>query len=183
MGGERLSGPPSGPANMAALGERGARLLEPAEDSSVAGGVMLDAKRILVAVNGNATDTTIVMLAAHTAKRTKGHIYAIHVIEVRRTLPLDADLPEERQRADGILDTAEHAAEDLGQTLETEILQARDIGTAIVEEAIESRAELVLLGIPYRRKFGEFDLGRTVPYVLKNAPCEVWVCREPMAAK
>lgn len=142
---------------------------------------MLDAKKILVSVNGNSTDSAMVALAAQTAKRTKGQVYAIHVIEVRRTLPLDADLEEERKRADAILDGAERTAEEYGQEIETDILQARDVGTAIVEEAIEVAVDLIIMGIPYRRKFGEFDLGKTVPYVLKNAPCEVWVCREPIA--
>lgn len=141
---------------------------------------MLEAKKILVPVNGNATDGDMIALAAQTAKRGKGHVYAICVIEVRRTLPLDADLVEERERADRILDSAERAAEKYDQEIETEILQARDIGTAIVEEAIEAQADLIVLGIPYRRKFGEFDLGKTVPYVLKFAPCEVWICREPI---
>jgi len=140
---------------------------------------MLDAKKILVAVNGNATDFPVVSLACQIAKRAKGgRVYAIHVIEVRRTLPLDADLVDERRQADSILDRAEQIAEEWDQEIETEILQARDIGTAIVEEAIEAQADLIVMGIPYRRKFGEFDLGKTVPHVLKHAPCEVWVCRE-----
>ena len=144
---------------------------------------MIDAKKILVSVNGNTTDSDMVALASQTAKRTRGQVYAIHVIEVRRTLPLDADLEEERKRADAILDSAERTAEEYGQEIETDILQARDVGTAIVEEAIEVEVDLIIMGIPYRRKFGEFDLGKTVPYVLKNAPCEVWVCREPIASR
>ena len=27
---------------------------------------------------------------------------------------------------------------------------------------------------------GDFAIGRTIPYVLKHAPCAVWVVREPM---
>jgi len=147
------------------------------------GYLMIEAKKIIVPLNGYSTDKSTISLACHTAKRTHARIYAIYVIEVHRTLPLDADLLEERERADSILDLAEHAAEELGQRIETEILQARDVGTAIVEEAIEAQADLIVLGIPYRRKFGEFDLGKTVPHVLKNAPCEVWICREPIPAE
>ncbi|HEY3115227.1 MAG TPA: universal stress protein [Chloroflexota bacterium] len=145
---------------------------------------MLDAKkRILVPVNGGPTDATVVSLAIQTAKKSKAQVYAIYVIEVRRTLPLDADIPQERGFADGVLDQVEQIADEAEQPIETEILQARDIGTAIVEEAVEAKADLILLGMPYRRKFGEFDLGRTIPYVLKNAPCEVWLCREPITSK
>ena len=68
---------------------------------------MLDAKKVLVLVNGNTTDAAMIALAAQTAKRNKAQVYAIHVIEVRRTLPLDADLVEERRTADAILDEAE----------------------------------------------------------------------------
>lgn len=144
---------------------------------------MLEPKKILVPVNGGPADETVIALAAQTARRSRGQVYAIHVIEVRRTLPLNVELPEERNQADTILDRVEQLAEEWDQEIETEILQARDIGTAIVEEAVESKADLILLGLPYRRKFGEFDLGRTVPYVLKHAPCEVWLCREPIAAR
>jgi nucleotide-binding universal stress UspA family protein len=144
---------------------------------------MLEAKRILVPVNGNPTDARTISLACQVARRSKGRVYAIYVIEVRRNLPLDADLIEERSEADGILDAAERAADEWNQEIETEILQARDIGSAIVEEAIESRADLVVLGTPYRKMFGGFDLGKTVLYVLKNAPCEVWICREPMGTR
>ena len=61
------------------------------------------------------------------------------------------------------------------------LLQARDVGAALVDEAIERDADLLVVGLPYRTKFGgDFAMGRTIPYVLKNAPCAVWVVREPI---
>ena len=67
-------------------------------------------------------------------------------------------------------------------TLEPVLLQARDVGAAIVDEATERDADLLVLGLPYRKRFGgEFAIGRTIPYVLQNAPCAVWVVREPMS--
>jgi len=45
-------------------------------------------------------------------------------------------------------------------------------------------ADLVIVGLPYRKKFGgDFAIGRTIPYVLQNAPCEVLVVREPIASQ
>ena len=45
----------------------------------------------------------------------------------------------------------------------------------------ERDADLIVLGVPYRTRFGgDFAIGRTIPYVLQNAPCTVWVVREPM---
>jgi nucleotide-binding universal stress UspA family protein len=76
---------------------------------------------------------------------------------------------------------AEAAAETAKVRLEPVLLQARDVGAALVDEATERQADLLILGLPYRMRFGgDFAIGRTIPYVLKNAPCSVWVVREPM---
>ena len=68
------------------------------------------------------------------------------------------------------------AAQQLVQ--ETELVQARDTGPALVDEAVEWGAELIVMGLPYKRRFSEFSLGKTVPYVLKNANCRVLLFRE-----
>ena len=140
-------------------------------------GAVIRADRILVPVNGNPTDDDAVALACEIGRRGKAAVYAIYVIEVKRTLPLDVDLPPEAAKGDTVLARAERVAEDFGIDLETEILQARDVGTAIVDEALERDIDLIVMGIGYKRKFGEFDLGHTAPYVLKNAPCRVWLAR------
>ena len=78
--------------------------------------------------------------------------------------------------------SAEDVAEALKAQLEPVLLQARDVGAAIVDEATERGADLLVVGLPYRKRFGgEFAIGRTIPYILQNAPCAVWVVREPMS--
>jgi len=68
------------------------------------------------------------------------------------------------------------------EALDPVLLQAREVGAALVDEAIERAADLLVLSLPYRKRFGgDFAIGRTIPYVLKNAPCAVWVVREPIA--
>jgi nucleotide-binding universal stress UspA family protein len=80
-----------------------------------------------------------------------------------------------------VIDLAEETAEECNYVIEPVLLQARDVGAALVDEATEQEADILILGLPYRKRFGgDFAIGRTVPYVLKNAPCEVWVVREPM---
>jgi nucleotide-binding universal stress UspA family protein len=138
---------------------------------------VIRASRILVPVNGNPTDDEAVALACEIARRGKSAVYAIYVIEVKRTLPLDVDLPPEAAKGDDVLARAERVAHEFGVAVETEILQARDVGTAIVDEALEREVDLIVMGIGYKRKFGEFDMGRTAPYVMKNAPCRVWLAR------
>ena len=139
---------------------------------------MIQASRILVPVNGKPTDDEMVELACEIARRSDAQVYAIHVIEVKRTMPLDAELPAEAQRGEEVLNRAEEVAERLDQEIETDLLQARDVGPAIVDDALERGIDLIVLGITYKKRLGDFDLGRTAPYVLKHAPCRVWVCRQ-----
>jgi nucleotide-binding universal stress UspA family protein len=104
------------------------------------------------------------------------------VVEIDWTLPLDADIAGRSEEVQRVLDTAEGIAESLKQRLEPVLLQARDVGAAIVDEATERGADLLIVGLPYRKRFGgEFAIGRTIPYILQNAPCTVWVVREPMS--
>ena len=138
---------------------------------------MIRASRILVPVNGNGTDEEAVALACEIARRSKAEVYAIYVIEVKRTLPLDVDLPPEAAKGDAVLARVEKVSQTYAINLQGEILQARDVGTAIVDEAAERRIDLIVMGLTYKRKFGEFDLGQTTQYVLRNAPCRVWVAR------
>jgi nucleotide-binding universal stress UspA family protein len=135
----------------------------------------------LLSLNGGPSDLTIVRLAAEYARATKAELIAVHVVEIDWTLPLDADIAGHSVDVQRILDTAEAAAEASKVTLDPVLLQARDVGAAIVDEATEREVDLLILGLPYRTRFGgDFAIGRTIPYVLKNAPCAVWVVREPM---
>jgi nucleotide-binding universal stress UspA family protein len=139
---------------------------------------MYRATRILVPIKGNPTDNEVLELACGTARVSKAQVFVIHVIEVKRTLPLDAELQDEAERGEDLLNQAEQVAEGLGLSVHTDLLQARDVGPAIVDEILERGIDLVVMGMSYKKRFGEFDLGATLPYVLKHAPCRVWVCRQ-----
>ena len=137
-------------------------------------------KKVLILVNGTTIDNDVVKIACRMTERSQGDVYAIYVIELKRTLPLEAEVEPEIRKGEDVLDHIEHLAKDLGRDVETSLLQARDKGPAIVEEAIEREANTILLGINYEKPFGEFTLGNTVPYVLKHAPCSVLIYREPI---
>src|SRR5207249_4284705 len=112
-----------------------------------------------------------------------GKIYGVHVIEVNRSLPLGAVLDDVVDRGEKILDEVEKLAAAAQLQVETELVQARDTGPALVDEAVEWGADLIVMGLPYKRRFGEFNLGKTVPYVLKNANCRVMLFREQRAKR
>jgi nucleotide-binding universal stress UspA family protein len=138
-------------------------------------------RRAVVALNGGPSDERIVSLVADQARHNKAELVAVHVVEVDWTQPLDADIAGRSEEVQRVLDTAESVAERYKMTLDPVLLQARDVGAAIVDEAIERGADLLVLGLPYRKRFGgEFAIGRTIPYILQNAPCAVWVVRDPI---
>ena len=134
--------------------------------------------KLLVPVMGGKVDGETVRLACTIAKAIKGKVFIIYVIEVARTLPLDAELEVDNVKADELLTQAEKTAETIGCEVETEILQARETGPAIVEEAIERGVDMIVMGLKYEKRFGDFDMGTTVPYVVRNAPCRVLIWRE-----
>ena len=138
-------------------------------------------KRVVLSLNGGSSDARIVKLATALSQGANVELVAIHVVEIDWTLPLDADIAGRSEEAQRVLDMAESVAEQYKGRLEPVLLQARDVGAALVDEASERAADLLVLGLPYRKRFGgDFAIGRTIPYVLKNAACAVWVVREPI---
>ena len=73
----------------------------------------ISAKRILVPINGNPTDAEMIGLACSIARRSKAEVHVVYIIEVKRTLPLDADLPPEAERGEMVLESAERVADEL----------------------------------------------------------------------
>ncbi len=136
--------------------------------------------RILVPVSGNDADREAVALACKMAKENKGKVCVVYVIQVKRSLPLDAEVEPETQKAEEILSRAEKVADEQDYEIETDLLQTREIGPAIIDEAMEQSADVILIGVAYPKRFGQFDLGETIPYVLKNAPCRVILLRQPI---
>jgi nucleotide-binding universal stress UspA family protein len=138
-------------------------------------------RRAVVALSGGRTDRQIVTLAADIARAGRAEIVGVHVVEIDWTLPLDADVAGHDENAQRVLDIAEATAEAAHYQMETVLLQARDVGAAIVDEATERAADVVICGLPFRRRFGgDFAVGPTIPYILKNSPCAVWIIREAM---
>ena len=134
--------------------------------------------KILVPVGGTPVDEDALDLAISLARKNKAKVLVIYVVEVGRGLPLDVSLGGEMKRGNEVLNKAEELATEADYEVEVDDLQCRDAGPAIVDEVVEREMDLIVMGIPYKRRFGEFDLGRVVPYVLKNAPCAVWVARD-----
>jgi nucleotide-binding universal stress UspA family protein len=140
-------------------------------------------RKAVLGLNGGTTDQLVVTVGCQLARPAGAELVAIHVIEVDWSHELSDELAAENEAASSVLDLAEGIAERYKVKLTGDLLQAREVAAALVDEAIEVGADAVLLGLPYRKRFGgDFAIGATIPYVFQNAPCQVFVVREPMPA-
>jgi len=137
-------------------------------------------RSILVPVDGSPASLDAVRLACSIAKKNKGIVYAVHVIEVRRSLPLDAELSDEASVGEEVLTRAEQVAADADFRIEGDLLQAREAGHAVVDEAVEKKVDLILMGAEHKAPLGEYQMGRITQYVMRAAPCNVWLWRHPV---
>ncbi len=138
--------------------------------------------RAVLGLNGGPTDGLVVRLGCEFARGREMELIALHVIEVDWRHDLSEDLADSNARASAVLDQAESIAEQNKVTLRTELLQARDVGAALVDEAAELDADVMIVGLPYRHRFGgDFAMGEVIPYIFQNASCAVIVARESVA--
>lgn len=131
--------------------------------------------RVIVPVTGNAVDRLVIRLAGVISRRQASQVTLVHVVEVPRSLPIDSEYQVEESQH--ILDEAAREAESMGFRPDTELIQSRDAGAAIVAEAQALNADLILLGLPRLTAAGQPSLGKTVPHVLLHAQCRVVVVR------
>src|SRR5438067_7311346 len=111
-------------------------------------------RRIVVPLAGSSVDPDVIRVAATLAKPSKAEVFAIHVIEVRWNLPLDAILDKETEQGELLLEQATKIGAQAGVTIDTELLQAREAAAAIVDTARERKADIIVLGMAFRIRLG-----------------------------
>lgn len=140
-------------------------------------------RKAVLGLNGGPTDEIVVHLGCQLAKAGNAELIAVHVIEVDWRHELSEELSSENETASALLDMAEGIAEQYKVKISGDLLQAREVAAALVDEAIEVGADAIIVGLPYRQRFGgDFAIGDAIPYIFQNAPCQVIVVREPVAS-
>jgi len=136
-------------------------------------------RSFLVVLDGGRASTNGLAATCEVARRSHASVAALHVIEVPRTLPLEAELPAEFERGEAILSEAEALGRSYDVEVDGRILQARNAGVAVVDEAAALEADAIVMGLDYHRPYGKFELGPAPLYVLENAGALVWLIRYP----
>ncbi|MGC1185278.1 MAG: universal stress protein [Candidatus Dormiibacterota bacterium] len=138
---------------------------------------ILRPRRIAVPVRGDTVDDDALRAACRLARPSKASILVITVLEVARNLPLSASLGGELGRAEEVLAQMEGLAASLDSKVQTTVLQAREAGPAIVDEARRWEADLMIVGVGTKPRFGEFIMGRTGIDLLHHAHCRLILIR------
>ncbi|MGH2490360.1 MAG: universal stress protein [Candidatus Limnocylindria bacterium] len=138
----------------------------------------MQVKLVLAPMAGTAVDPDVVRVATTLAKAWKAQVLLIHVIEVRWNMPLDAVLDAETERGEVILDDATRLAEQAGVKVNSELVQAREASAAIIDTARDRGVDLIVLGMPFRKRMGRVYVGKTVQSVYVGAPCAVLAYRQ-----
>lgn len=135
-------------------------------------------KRLLLPIKGQRVDHDTLRFASNLVRHDHGSICLLYVVEVPREYPVDAELPAEASKCENILRNAEDFLKSQKVKVETEMLQARDAGPAIVREAQERAVDAVVLGLTYKRRHDSLTLGGVAPYIIEHSLCPVLVYRE-----
>jgi nucleotide-binding universal stress UspA family protein len=139
-----------------------------------------DYDRILVPMKLGDIGEEMVATAIALAKDDPAEVQAITVVRVPRRFPLEGELPPEiAARVDASLEEARGLGEDHGVEVKTDVVRARSIGHAILEEARAREADLIVLGSSARWRRQSRFFSPTVDFVLRHAPCEVMVVAFP----
>lgn len=138
---------------------------------------MEDEHRILLPVNRTHGYEQVLELARSFVQGGRGRIHAVYVIEMQLKYPLDAEVGEEILRGEEALAEIEHLSLSGRLSLQGEIVQARQAGPAIVQEAENIPATMIIMGVDYGSDPAGFRMSTTAEYVLRNARCPVIIWR------
>ncbi len=139
--------------------------------------------KVLAVLTGDETDRGVLAQGADMVRPIKGKLFAVYVITVDRALPVDAEVGPAAAKGEQILVNAEASVQLPRGDFEAQLLQARELGPAVVREAAERDVDAVVIGTSCPRDYGRFSLGEDVPYILEHARCLVVLWREPPALR
>ena len=134
-------------------------------------------KRILVPTIGNVFAGREVELACRLGQEQKAEILLAYLMEVPRTLPLDASMPEEETKAKEALELAKTIVDLHGLPSTMEMLRSRVAGERIAQVAREQDVDMIVVGMRPGMGLAYEAFARTVDVLMRKAPCELLIDR------
>jgi nucleotide-binding universal stress UspA family protein len=138
-------------------------------------------RRILVPMKLGIIGEEMVATAVKLAEEHGAEVIALHAIKVPLELALDAEMFDQEERAEASIAEARLLGADHNVKVGGVTVRTRSIGNAIVEQAVELNADLIVLGSAPRWRRQSRFFSPTVDYVLRKAPSEVLIVAFPQA--
>jgi nucleotide-binding universal stress UspA family protein len=130
-------------------------------------------KKILVPTSGTFYSERAIEMACRLGGEQNAEIYLVTIIEVPRTLPLEAPIPEAEEKAKEIIKRGEEIVNLRGLKAIGEVKRGRVAGEEILRVVEEKDIDLIVMGIQPRIKMAQDILGRDSNLIMHRAPCEV----------
>ncbi len=136
-------------------------------------------KNLLIPTQGMTYSERGVEVACRLGTEQSATLIFAYVIEVPRTLPLNAEMEDEDKIAREAIAHAEQLATLHKMKSISLVVRSRSAGEEIVKLAKEQDADVIVMGIRQHIGLKENILGRTSDIVLRKAPCEVIIDKLP----
>ncbi|HEY3677057.1 MAG TPA: universal stress protein [Candidatus Tumulicola sp.] len=130
---------------------------------------------IIVVFSPEINSRHMMALAVKLARGERSDLLVLYVIEVPRTLPPDAEMPDEEREALDALGAAETIANENNVNLRTETIKVRSTAEAVLEIAKREKANLLILGSYLEGKYVGARLGTAVQEIAADAKCDVLI--------
>ena len=130
--------------------------------------------RVLVGISSARQVTSLMEAALALARKNRGEVVVLHVLEVPEGEPLSRTRPVPSWVLQ-ILDTAVHYAEDRGVAAVPVVRIGHRVSHTLVQTAREKGCNFLLIGQAPRPSFMERLVSSIVERVLREAPCQVGV--------
>jgi nucleotide-binding universal stress UspA family protein len=150
-------------------------------------------ERILVPIDGSPTSELGLQEAVRLAKLTGARLRLLHVTDVLSLAiageayggPAGDLLSETRKEGEALLRRAKAAVEAQGVAADVVIFDNASgrVAELVVDDAMKSRADLIVVGTHGRRGVGRLMLGSDAEQIVRSAPVPVLLVRDKAGSK
>jgi APA family basic amino acid/polyamine antiporter len=133
---------------------------------------------IIVPVIGSRLDHSAMVLACRVAAERGASVTVVGALEIPQSLPLHAELGAGEAQLNQQLDYSRVIAAEFGVQVVTRVIRTRRAAAAVLEEAVNREAQVIVLGVAPRRHLGLSLIGRANEEIVRKSPIRVLVVRE-----
>ena len=104
-------------------------------------------------------------------------VHVIVPVPVVAELPFPIDTESWRTEMHDMLERRAERLKKLSSNVEAHVVEASHVGEGLVQFATQRHSDLVVVGSTGRGLLASFLMGSVSRYVLRHAPCSVWIAR------